>query len=236
MDFVRMLDAQVTVFHQGAMLVEGRADTVLDDPSVREVYLGTGRMNDAATSKPPWPSRGARPLLEVADLHAGYGHVPVLHGVSLELREGEALGIVGHNGMGKTTLLKAIMGLLPATGGRIAIDGVDVTRAPAHARSRLGIGYVPQGRGILPGLSAQENLRLAWTPTAAKTETSAIERVVGLFPRLQPPARPARRHAVGRRAADPGAGARAGARPVAAAARRAVRGHPAVDRRRDRPI
>ena len=62
---------------------------------------------------------GARDLLlAVSDLHAGYGHVPVLRGVSLELREGEALGIIGHNGMGKTTLLKAVMGLLPATGGR----------------------------------------------------------------------------------------------------------------------
>ena len=128
---------------------------------------------------------GARDLLlAVSDLHAGYGHVPVLRGVSLELREGEALGIIGHNGMGKTTLLKAIMGLLPATGGRIVIDGVDVTQWAAHERSRLGIGYVPQGRGILPGLTAQENLRLAWTPDSGETEESAIERVVGLLPRL----------------------------------------------------
>ena len=130
-------------------------------------------------------AEGARDLLlAVSDLHAGYGHVPVLRGVSLELREGEALGIIGHNGMGKTTLLKAIMGLLPATGGRIVIDGVDVTQWPAHERSRLGIGYVPQGRGILPGLTAQENLRLAWTPDSGETEESAIERVVGLLPRL----------------------------------------------------
>ena len=76
------------------------------------------------------------------------------------------------------------MGLLPATGGRIVIDGVDVTHWPAHERSRLGIGYVPQGRGILPGLTAQDNLRLAWTPDSGETEESAIERVVGLFPRL----------------------------------------------------
>jgi len=128
---------------------------------------------------------GARDLLlAVSDLHAGYGHVPVLRGVSLELREGEALGIIGHNGMGKTTLLKAVMGLLPVTGGRIVIDGVDVTQWPAHERSRLGIGYVPQGRGILPGLTAQENLRLAWTPDSGETEESAIERVIGLLPRL----------------------------------------------------
>jgi len=110
--------------------------------------------------------------------------VPVLRGISLQLHEGEAIGIVGHNGMGKTTLLRTIMGLMPATGGRITIDGVDVTNWPAHERSRLGIGYVPQGRGILASLSAQENLRLAWTPDSGETEESAIERVVGLFPKL----------------------------------------------------
>src|SRR5688572_10995580 len=100
-------------------------------------------------------------VLEIADLRAGYGDVPVLRGVSLELRAGEAVGVVGHNGMGKTTLVKTVMGLLPARGGRIAIDGLEVTQWPGHERARLGIGYVPQGRGILGGLTTQENLRLA---------------------------------------------------------------------------
>ena len=123
-------------------------------------------------------------VLDVVDLQAGYGELPVLHGVSLQLWEGEAIGIVGHNGMGKTTLMKAIMGLLPARGGKIVVDGVDVTGWAAHERSRLGIAYVPQGRGILPGLSAHENLRLAWTPDSGETEERAIERVLALFPRL----------------------------------------------------
>ena len=123
-------------------------------------------------------------VLEITDLHAGYGEVPVLRGVSLQLYEGEAIGIVGHNGMGKTTLLRTIMGLLRATGGKIVVDGVDVTTWAAHERSRLGIAYVPQGRGILPGLSAHENLRLAWTPDSGETEERAIERVLGIFPRL----------------------------------------------------
>jgi ABC-type branched-subunit amino acid transport system ATPase component len=70
----------------------------------------------------------------------------VLRGVSFSLREGEAIGIVGHNGMGKSTLLKTLVGLVPATSGRVSIDGLEVTRMPAHERSRLGIGYVPQGR------------------------------------------------------------------------------------------
>ena len=127
-----------------------------------------------------------RVLLEIVDLCSGYGRVPVLHGVSFQLHEGEALGIVGHNGMGKTTLLKTIMGLLPATGGRVVIDGTDVTREPAHSRSRRGLAYVPQGRGILPGLSALDNLRLAWIGDSHESEQEAVDRCVGLFPRLAP--------------------------------------------------
>jgi amidase len=125
-------------------------------------------------------------MLDVYDLRAGYARVPVLHGVTFQLHEGEALGVVGHNGMGKTTLLKTLVGLLPATGGRIVLDDVDVTQEPAHGRSRRGLAYVPQGRGILPGLSAHDNLRLAWTGDAQETEQEALERVVSLFPRLAP--------------------------------------------------
>src|SRR5690349_24328946 len=136
----------------------------------------------AAAEAPSTP----RMMLDVYDVRAGYGRVPVLHGVAFQLHEGEALGIVGHNGMGKTTLLKTLVGLLPAAGGRIALEEVDVTRWPAHARSRHGLAYVPQGRGILPGLSAHDNLRLAWTGDAQETEQEALERVVSLFPRLAP--------------------------------------------------
>jgi amidase len=142
-----------------------------DDADGRETIRGEGADTNGV-------------VLEITDLHAGYGEVPVLRGVSLQLYEGEAIGIVGHNGMGKTTLLRTIMGLLRATGGKIVVDGVDVTTWAAHERSRLGIAYVPQGRGILPGLSAHENLRLAWTPDSGETEERAIERVLGIFPRL----------------------------------------------------
>jgi amidase len=127
---------------------------------------------------------GTDVVLDVSDLRSGYRDVPVLRGISLQLREGEAIGIVGHNGMGKTTFLRTIMGLMPATGGRITIDGVDVTSWPAHERSRLGIGYVPQGRGILAGLSTRDNLRLAWTADSGETEEHAIDRVLGIFPKL----------------------------------------------------
>ena len=136
-------------------------------------------------AQPVTSDAAARDLvLDVAELRAGYGSVPVLHGVSLQLHEGEAIGIVGHNGTGKTTLMRALVGLLPAGGGRIALDGVDVTHSPAHLRSRMGIGYVPQGRGILPGLSVRDNLRLAWHAGQGETESHAVQRVVDTFPRL----------------------------------------------------
>jgi amidase len=130
-------------------------------------------------------SGAADVVLNVAGLRAAYGQVPVLHGITFALHAGEAVGIVGHNGVGKTTFLKALIGLVPATAGRISIDGIDVTRMKAHDRSRLGIGYVPQGRGILPGLSALENLRLAWTADSGDTEAAAIERIVDTLPRLR---------------------------------------------------
>ncbi|MEO7853482.1 MAG: ATP-binding cassette domain-containing protein, partial [Rubrivivax sp.] len=142
-----------------------------------------------ATSEPVDSDTEAPPasdlVLDVAELRAGYGRVPVLHGVTLQVHEGEAIGIVGHNGMGKTTLLKTLVGLLPVSGGRIGLDGVDVTRNAAHQRAQMGIGYVPQGRGILPALSALENLRLAWRASSGETELQAIERVVDQFPRLR---------------------------------------------------
>ena len=124
-------------------------------------------------------------VLEVTDIRAGYGDIPVLHGASLTLLEGEAVGIVGHNGSGKTTFLKTIIGLLPVKGGRVAIDGHDMTRTPAHERARLGVGYVPQGRGILPGLSALENLRLGWSAATGESEKQSLDRVLASFPRLE---------------------------------------------------
>jgi amidase len=145
--------------------------------------MSASDLQDSATDTPA-EVRADGIVFEANDLRASYGHVPVLHGVSFALAAGDALGIVGHNGMGKTTLLKALMGLLPVTSGVISVDGVDITHEPAHARSRLGIAYVPQGRGILPALTALDNLRLAWSRDTEETEQEALDRVLALFPRL----------------------------------------------------
>lgn len=126
------------------------------------------------------------PLLHIDGVKASYGRVPVVHGVSLTLSQGESVGLVGHNGVGKTTLLKCLMGLVAQSTGTICFTGQQVGTLPAFERSRLGMSYVPQGRGILAGLTALENLRLAWRAQLGESEQSAIERVTDLFPRLRP--------------------------------------------------
>ncbi|MEM6973146.1 MAG: amidase [Pseudomonadota bacterium] len=124
-------------------------------------------------------------ILSARGLRAGYGRVPVLQGVDLSVGEGQIVGILGHNGMGKSTLLKTIMGVVKTTGGTIEFDGVDITREAPHGRSRLGIGYVPQGRGIFPSLSVLDNLRMGVASHGIADERSAIESVLAEFPQLE---------------------------------------------------
>ena len=124
-------------------------------------------------------------MLEVRALRASYGRIPILNGVEFDVAAGEVVGILGHNGMGKTTLMRALVGLIPATGGTVALDGEDITRAPPHRRVRRGLGYVPQGREIFPRLSVRDNLRMA-AAASGKTDDGVIETVLGDFPRLEP--------------------------------------------------
>ena len=127
----------------------------------------------------------ASPVLEIRSLASGYGRIPVLHGIDLTLAEGEILGILGHNGMGKSTLLKTIMGFLPANAGSIVLDGEDITRLSPHERARRGLGYVPQGRAIFPKLSVLDNLRMAYMGHEHHAEGDMVERVLADFPRVK---------------------------------------------------
>ncbi len=123
-------------------------------------------------------------MLEVSNLAAGYGRIPILGGVSFGVAPGEFVGVLGHNGMGKTTLLRALMGYIPATAGRIMLEGVDITRAEPYRRARSGLGYVPQGREIFPALSVRDNLRMG-AVARPKDEAAAIESGLETFPRLK---------------------------------------------------
>jgi branched-chain amino acid transport system ATP-binding protein len=122
-------------------------------------------------------------MLSVENLRASYGRIPILMGVNLQVTEGEFVGILGHNGMGKTTLLKALIGQLPADTGQIRLDGNDITRLPPASRARAGIGYVPQGREIFPALTVRENLRMGCL-LSRLPEAQTIEDVLTSFPRL----------------------------------------------------
>lgn len=97
-------------------------------------------------------------LLEVKGLRAGYGATPILHGIDFSVRRGEIVAIIGRNGVGKTTLMKCLIGLLQTKAGEILYDGTAIQTEPAHRRARRGIGYIPQGRQIFPRLTVAENL------------------------------------------------------------------------------
>ncbi|HTI48599.1 MAG TPA: ABC transporter ATP-binding protein [Casimicrobiaceae bacterium] len=123
-------------------------------------------------------------LLEARDLHAHYGQSHVLRGVSLAVRPGEAIGLLGRNGMGKTTLIRTMLAHVKATRGEVRVHGRDCTGARPDAIARCGIAYVPEGRGIFPNLSVRENLQLAARP-GARGSAWTLDRVLDVFPRLR---------------------------------------------------
>jgi branched-chain amino acid transport system ATP-binding protein len=123
-------------------------------------------------------------ILQVDALRSGYGRIPILAGVTFDVAEGEFLGILGHNGMGKTTLMNTLMGHLPTTGGTITFDGQDISRMPPFKRARAGLGLVPQGRQIFADLTVHENLRMGMAGGAAE-DLGLIDDILSLFPRLQ---------------------------------------------------
>ncbi|MBM2809497.1 MAG: urea transporter ATP-binding subunit UrtE [Chloroflexi bacterium] len=121
-------------------------------------------------------------MLAVEEIVAGYGQSIVLHGVNVSVSSGKVACLMGRNGVGKTTLLKSIVGLLPPRSGRVLLDGEDLSRAPVYRRARAGIGYVPQGRGIFPYLTVSENL-LIGTETGRGSPADLAE-IYELFPVL----------------------------------------------------
>jgi urea transport system ATP-binding protein len=121
--------------------------------------------------------------LAVENVTAGYGQSVVLHNVSLTVEPGQSVCLMGRNGVGKTTLLKTIMGLIPIRSGRVTLSDADLSRVPAHARARSGLGYVPQGRGIFPYLTVRENLLMGFETQRGGMDV--LPEIYELFPILQ---------------------------------------------------
>ena len=129
----------------------------------------------------------AEPVLDAREIHAWYGSSHVLHGVDLAIARGETVGLLGRNGMGKSTLIRTLLGFVPQREGRIHLFGEDLSRGRPHEVARRGVAYVPEGRGVFPNLSVRENLVMAARAPqlAPRGPGWSLERVLGTFPRLQ---------------------------------------------------
>jgi branched-chain amino acid transport system ATP-binding protein len=123
-------------------------------------------------------------MLAVTNLHAFYGRAHILHGVTLEARAGEVVALLGRNGAGKSTSMKAIMGLVPPAEGEVSFDGTRIERLPPYRIARLGLGYVPEERRIFTELSVMENLEVGRQVAREKTPTWDAEKLFALFPNL----------------------------------------------------
>jgi urea ABC transporter ATP-binding protein UrtE len=123
-------------------------------------------------------------VLRLDDVVAGYGRTMVLQRLTLSVEPAEMLAILGRNGVGKSTLLKTVMGLVPVSSGTITLDGVAIDRLPAHVRAGRGLAYVPQGREVFPGLSVLENLRVAGYASRQRSWAAQLDRILEEFPLL----------------------------------------------------
>lgn len=126
----------------------------------------------------------ATPMLKIADLHAGYGQSQVLHGMNLDIAAGEFVTLLGRNGMGKSTTIKCLMGLMRARSGTIQLDGRDITQSASHQIARAGLGLVPEGRQIFPNLSVEENLLATARKPQRISSGWTLQTIYELFPRL----------------------------------------------------
>ncbi len=183
-DRVLGFSQRVTVMNQGEVLMVGTPQEVRADRRVQEVYTGKGTPPLAERTS---GSAGA-PLLHFEGVNAYYGKSHILNDASLDVREGEVVALLGRNGAGKSTLLRTIAGLVAPASGTIRFAGRDIAGLPAPDIARLGIGYVPQGRGLFAGMTVAENLalgRLARPSDGSRGVVWSEEKIFEVFPRLR---------------------------------------------------
>ncbi|WP_428485664.1 ATP-binding cassette domain-containing protein [Rhodopila sp.] len=181
-DRVLALSDRISVLHQGRLIADGAPQQVASNPDVVTAYLGAERIvpPPAATDAEGQAHAARKPLLVVEKLRAGYAGSVVLEDLSLTVHEGEAVALLGRNGVGKTTTLRAITGTVRASSGRIGLEGSAITQAKPYEINQRGISLVPEGRRLFPNLTVLDNLRLATRPGGA-----SLEDVYRLFPKLR---------------------------------------------------
>ncbi|MDQ2139617.1 branched-chain amino acid ABC transporter ATP-binding protein/permease [Alcaligenaceae bacterium B3P038] len=183
MALVMAISDQVVVLDAGKRLALGTPQAVQNDPAVKQAYLGESLL-DGRDAAPRAPLAASRELLGVGDLVAGYGAEPVLHGISLQVREGEMVALLGANGAGKSTLMRALAGLHRTTGGGMHFDGHALDGKSAEAIVGLGVVLVPEGRQVFPELSVLDNIRLGSFLHPDGLE-ARVESMLQRFPRLR---------------------------------------------------
>jgi len=177
---------RVTVMNQGEVLMAGTPDEVRRDRRVQEVYTGTGTPPVAGYAA--GEARDRAQLLRMSGVNAFYGKSHILNDAALDVREGEIVALLGRNGAGKSTLLKTLAGLLPPASGTIEYEGRDIAGLPAPEIARLGVGYVPQGRGLFAGMTVADNLALGRLARATDGSHGVVwgeREIFAHFPRLR---------------------------------------------------
>ncbi len=187
MEIVERYVDRVLAFYQGEIICDAPTAQALKDEGVREYVLGQGPTADAkaspaaASGRPP----SAEDTLAVSDLDVSIGTTSVLRGVHLRVASGSMCGLIGRNGAGKTTFMRAVMGALSVGRGRIQLGGMDLAAVPAHGRAHLGIGFMPEDRRLVPELTAEENILLPVWATGAGNSRERLRWIYGLMPEVE---------------------------------------------------
>ena len=186
MEIVERYVARVLAFYQGEIICDAPTAQALRDDAVREYVLGRG--HDAGTVVPSAVSQrssSADDTLAVSDLDVGIGATPILRGVHLSVPSGSMCGLIGRNGAGKTTFMRAVMGALSIQRGRVQLGDIDLAATPAHRRAHLGIGFMPEDRRLVPELTAEENILLPVWATGAENTRERLQWIYGLMPEVE---------------------------------------------------
>jgi ABC-type branched-subunit amino acid transport system ATPase component len=184
MAMVMGISDHVVVLDAGRPIAAGAPEQVRDDPAVIDAYLGSGELKARARATPLDGAAG-EPVLSVEGLTAGYGAAPVLKDVDLRISRGEMVGVLGANGAGKSTTMRAIVGLLRPVKGRVALETAEIQHRAAYEIARQGVALVPEGRQVFPELTVLDNIRIGAHRRGSGDYSAEIGRLLDRFPRLK---------------------------------------------------